>query len=393
MELRVCFLGSSRYSEPLDPTSEKKFRLLKELGQLFVVSFHHHLCPRRFTEHASFYLLPDLPLPLLRYVEMFVLGPLLALWLIFRHGVQILVAQGPHEGFAAAVAKKIANFFGSKTVLIIESHGDFEVSLFLQRRIFLPRVYSFLMKHAASFALVHADMLRAVSHSTRQQLESWAPAKPMRQFPTWTDIEVFLACSDDEPKAAGRDILYAGVLVHRKGVHHLINAFAKVAEGFPQAHLLIIGKEDNKTYAIGLKRQVQQLGLGHRVEFLGALSQPELAKRMRKACVFVLPSYSEGLPRVVFEAMAVGIPVIASAVSGIPEIIENGLSGFLVEPGNESKLAESLQWIICHPQESLEIGKRAQKFARRFVSAESYVSNYKKTFDEALSLRNGCDLY
>src|SRR5882724_2665573 len=126
MELRVCFLGSSRYSEPLDPTSEKKFRLLKALGQLFVVSFHHHLRPHRFTDHASFYLLPDLPLPILRYMEMFVFGPLLALWLIFRHRVQILVAQGPHEGFAAAVAKKIANIFGCKVVLIIESHGDFE---------------------------------------------------------------------------------------------------------------------------------------------------------------------------------------------------------------------------------------------------------------------------
>ena len=192
MEVKACFIGGARYSQPLDTTNEKKFRALKSLGELFVIGFSHDLRPRRFTEHAHFYLLSKLPLPVMRYAEMFVLGPFLTIWLIFRHGVQILVAQSPHEGFAGALAKNIADWFGYNVALVVESHGDFEDTLFMQRRIRFPGLYRFLMRRVAGFTLKQADVLRAVSHSTRAQLERWVSAKPLVQFPTWTDIEVFL---------------------------------------------------------------------------------------------------------------------------------------------------------------------------------------------------------
>ena len=163
--IKVCFLGGARYSQPLDTTNEKKFRALKSLGELFVIGFSHDLRPRRFTEHAHFYLLPKLPLPVLRYVEMFVLGPFLALWLIFRHGIQVLVAQSPYEGFAGALAKKVAGWFGYNVALVVESHDDFEENLFMQRCIRLPRWHRFLMRRIAEFALKQADVLRSISHS------------------------------------------------------------------------------------------------------------------------------------------------------------------------------------------------------------------------------------
>ena len=75
--------------------------------------------------------MPGIPLPVLRYVEMFTLAPCLTLWLIFRHRVQIFVAQSPYEGFAAALAKKVAHRLGRRVVLVVESHGDFEESIFL----------------------------------------------------------------------------------------------------------------------------------------------------------------------------------------------------------------------------------------------------------------------
>ena len=156
--IKVCFLGGARYSQPLDTTNEKKFRALKSLGELFVIGFSHDLRPRRFTEHAHFYLLPKVPLPVLRYVEMFVLGPFLALWPIFRHRIQVLVAQSPYEGFAGALAKKVAGWFGYNVALVVESHSDFEESLFMQRRIRLPRWYRFLMRRVAAFTLEQADV-------------------------------------------------------------------------------------------------------------------------------------------------------------------------------------------------------------------------------------------
>src|SRR5881628_1970611 len=109
-DIRVCFLGGARYTRPLDETAEKKFRTISSLGQAFVVGFSSDLRPRMFTEHAHFYLLPQLPLPILRYVELFVLGQFLVLWLMVRHRVQVVVAQSPYEGFIAALAKKFAGW-------------------------------------------------------------------------------------------------------------------------------------------------------------------------------------------------------------------------------------------------------------------------------------------
>lgn len=376
-------MGSTRYSQPLDPTQEKKWRLLAEAGEMHVIGFSQDGKPRHFAQHAHFYLLPNLPVPVLRYLLMFTFGPLLALWCIFRHQAIILVAQSPYEGFAAALAKSAARFLGRQVVLIIESHGDFEVSLFLQRRVLFPKLYRLMMRWTARFALRHADLLRAVSSSTSAQLAKWAPGKPIFQFPAWTDMEVFLKAGEQRIKTDQIEILYAGVLIPRKGIHHLVNAFGRVANQFPKSRLVLIGRAENPAYVEYLKRRVARLGLEKRVEFVNELSQGKLAKRMAQAMVFVLPTYSEGLPRVVLEAMAIGMPVIATAVSGIPEVIQDNVTGFLIPAGNEESLAEKLEWVLGYPKEAAEIGRRARVFVQQFFTPERYVDNYKKIFEEA----------
>jgi glycosyltransferase involved in cell wall biosynthesis len=380
--MRVCFLGA-RYSQPLDKTSAKKFRALKSLGELFVIGFSQDLHPRRFTEHAHFYLLPKLPVSALRYLEMFMIGPLLILWLVVRRGIQVLVTQSPYEGFAAALARMIAGWLGYRVVLVVESHGDFEESLFLQRRILLPALYRFLMHFTARFALQRANLLRSVSNSTRKQLERWVSGKLIFQFATWTDMESFLLAGAKEDRQLLEYALYAGMLIPRKGVHDLISAFGRVALDFPQVHLVIVGPEENKGYTADLKEQVRRLGIDGKVHFMGEVTQIELAEQMRGARMFVLPTYSEGLPRVIFEAMAVGLPIVASAVSGIPEVLQNGRTGLLVQPRDEVALAEKIRWVLEHPDEAREMGRCARAFAEQFFSTEAYVQGYRRILEAA----------
>jgi len=386
--MKVCFLGGARYSQPLDPTSAKKFRALAGLGEIFVIGFAQDMRPRRFCDHARFYLLPKWPWPVLRYLTMLAIGPWLALWVILRYDVTILVAQSPYEGLAAAWAKALARWLGRHVALVVESHGDFEESLFLQRRVGFPGLYRALMSWAARFALDRADVLRAVSNATRAQLERWAPGKPVVQFPTWTDMEVFWK-RGEEPGDRQPEIVYAGVLTPLKGVHHLISAFARIAAEILEVRLVIIGRPENPEYAEALKAQVHREGLHGRVAFLGELPQGQLAERMRKGCVFVLPTLSEGLPRVVFEAMATGTPVIASRVGGIPEMVQDGINGFLVPPGDEEALAERLRWVLTHPEEVRAMGERARAFARSFFSTEAYVEGYRRLLAMAEAARQG----
>ena len=382
-DIKVCFLGGARYEQPLDATSEKKFRALKSLGKLFVIGFSQDLCTRTFTEHAHFYLLPQLPLPILRYVELFVLGQFLVLWLMVRHRVQVVVAQSPYEGLIAALAKKFAGWFGYHVRLVVEIHGDFEESLFLYRRIRFRALHRFLMKQAALYSLAQADVLRAISNSTTAQVRRWAPGKTIVQFPTWTDIDIFLQSGVHTNMDISQAILYAGVLTPLKGIHHLVNAFVFIAEDFSSARLVIVGKDENKAYAADLKEQIKELGLNNRVHFIGPQPQSELAICMAKASVLVLPSMSEGLGRVIIEAMATGTPVIGSRVGGIPELVQDGVRGFLVPPGDENALAEKLRWILSNPEKSGAMGKAGRDFVERFFSTENYLNGYKHILEIA----------
>ena len=385
--MKICFLGGARYGRPLDETTEKKFRALATLGDIYVIGFATDWRPKCFSQHAHFYLLPKLPFPPLRYLTMFTLGPALALWLCLRRGVRILVAQSPYEGFAAALTKKAAGWLGTKVALIVESHGDFEEDLFLQRKVLAEGLYRALMRRAAGWALPHADLLRAISSSTKRQLETWAlQGKPVFQFTAWTDIDVFLDSSGQEIEPKEDTLLYAGVLIYRKGLHVLLQAFKQVASSVPSARLLLVGSPENPSYVHELKSMVELLGIEEKVEFIDEVSQRELAGLMQAYRAFVLPSLSEGLGRVILEAMACGKPVIGSKVGGIIEVIEEGQTGFLIPPGDVEALAERLTWILTHPEEAGTMGRRAREFARGFFSKDSYVKNYASMFKETQQL-------
>lgn len=388
MNVKACFFGGARYSRPLDATNQKKFSAMKSCGEIFVIGFAKGLRPCRFTEHGRFYLLPAPPLALIRYGEILFVGSILALWLVWRYDIRVIVTQSPYEGLGAAIVKKIAGWLGRQVILVVEVHGDFEESFFMERRVRVPELYRFLMAHAARFSLGQADLLRAISSSTRKQIEQWAPGKRVIQFPAWTDIEAFLSAGDEEKPRDGR-ILYAGVLTPLKGVHHLINAFASIAREFSQARLVIVGRDENKSYADELKQQVQQLALDERIEFKQAMPQTELAMWMGKAAVVVLPSASEGLGRVIIEAMAAGTPVIGSDVGGIPDIIEDRIRGFLVAPDDEKELTERLRWILENPLEARAMGREGRAFASQFFSTEVYLDGYRQIFRVAQAAANG----
>ena len=384
--MNICFLGSARYANPLDATTDKKFRALSALGELFVIGFSNTLRPQCFTQHAHFYALPSLPLPVLRYLEFFCAGFLVTYWLIFRHDCRVIMAQSPYEGAAAAMAKLLARCSGKRVALIIESHGDFEADLFLQRRIVFAKTVSWIMQRVARFTLNRADALRAISVSTRQQLAAWRPDCPIVQFMAWTDIDAFFQAKVAVPKSTKPLIMYAGVLIPGKGVRHLLNAFATILIEVSEATLLLIGREQDPEYTRQLHDLVQKDGLTARVKFLAEMPQAQLAEYMARAHLFVLPSLSEGLGRVVVEAMAAGTPVIGSRVGGIPDLIQDGVNGFLVPPGDETALAEKIRWLLTHREETQHMGQNAHQFARQFFSKEMYLQGYATLFNHVAAM-------
>ncbi len=385
--ISVCWIGNPRYSQPLNPTDEKKWSLLTQLGvRMFVVGFAVGLRPRRFTQYARFILLPELPISILRYLEMFTFAPFILLWLIARHNVSVIVAGSPFEGSIGALAKNIAQLFGKRVALVVESHGDFEVAVLEQRQVSFRSVYRWFMHKAANYSFQHADVLRAVSNSTREQVNRWIPNKSVIQFMTWTDVSAFRDRPREIPVSEARDIVHAGVLIPRKGVHTLLAAFAQIANEVPEAHLWIIGKPENTAYAAQLNAQTETLGLQNRITFVGGVGQQELAKYMARGRAMVLASLSEGLPRVVVEGMMSGLAVIASRVSGIPEVIEDGVTGYLIPPEQPDVLAETLRRMYANADIE-KMTQKARTFAEQFFSESAYVDGYRRLLSAVVDSR------
>lgn len=385
----VCWFSSARYSQPLTPSQAKKWAAMAALGHpLFVIGFADDVRFRRFHEGAQLYLLPKLPFPLLRYAIVFTLMPLLALVLALRGEVKIIVAQSPYEGAAAALVKMAARLLGRRVALVIEAHGDFEESYFLYRDIPFKSLVRGLMTTVSSFALAHADVLRPVSSLTWAQLARRAPDKPIEQLIAWIDIDAFRHAPRQMPPSQSNTLIYAGVLVPLKGVHILLQAFATLTDELPDARLALAGQALNEGYHAQLQQQVAELRLEQRVTFLGQLEQAALAQQIAAARAFVLPSFSEGLSRVLVEAMATGTPVIATRVGGLPDIVEDEVTGYLVPAGDTDALAGAIRKMMTLPTVD-DMGEQAQAHSRQLFSTDAYVEGHRRIFARASEGLNG----
>ena len=334
--------------------------------------------PRRFDHLAHFYLMPNLPPPAFRYMIFFTIAPLILLWIVIGHRVGMVATQSPYEGAVGALVKIVARSLHRHFALVVSSHGDFETSLFMHRTVRFACLWRWLMHHVATFALRRADVLRAVSNSTATQIGDRAPGKPLVRFAAWTDLEVFEQARRLRSPMVPPIILYAGVLIPRKGIHYLLDAFSIVNTAIPRARLIIVGRKENPRYVDQLRQQATAGGYAESVQFLAETTQQGLAERMTRASVFVLPSVSEGLGRVVLEAMAAGVPVVASAVGGIPDMVRDGETGLLVRPGDVDGMARALTKLMTDPDLAAAIAKRAQRIPKEFHTTESYIKGYKE---------------
>ena len=175
---------------------------------------------------------------------------------------------------------------------------------------------------------------------------------------------------------------YVGWLIPIKGVTHLVNAMAKIAEPFPKSLLVLVGKGDDKgEEEIKLKEQVGRAGLADKVRFLGWRS--DVAEIMGCFDIFVLPSLNEGMGRVLVEAMAAGLPIVASRVGGIPDLVKDGQNGLLVPAADAPALAKAISDLLADKEKRNRMGKAGKKICRAY-SAEAMVEKIDNLYAELL---------
>ena len=147
---------------------------------------------------------------------------------------------------------------------------------------------------------------------------------------------------DPAPREGAPHLLFVGRLAAVKGVPVLFEALQRL--DIPGLRVTLIGDGPERA---GLEREVAERGLSDVVEFAGYRNQTEVAEALREADALVLPSFAEGVPVVLMEAMASARPVVTTRIAGVPELVEHGVSGRLVPPGDVDALAEALREVLC----------------------------------------------
>ncbi len=163
------------------------------------------------------------------------------------------------------------------------------------------------------------------------------------------------------PRGGGDGIrlLTIGSLIARKGVDQVLVALSQLP-GSPGVELTIIGDGPERT---ALESLAISLNLASQVRFAGGVPPDQVPRHLERADIFILASHSEGRPNVVLEAMAAGLPVIATHIEGTDELIEDGETGLLFEPGRPNQLARRIATLVENP----ELRKRLGTAARQFI--------------------------
>jgi len=171
-------------------------------------------------------------------------------------------------------------------------------------------------------------------------------------------------------------VLFLGIIGHRKGVYDLLPAFADARATVPGMKLLVGGNGEVDQ----ARMRAAELGLGDSVEFLGWVGGDRKNELLAAADIFVLPSYNEGLPISLLEAMSWGVPVISTTVGGIPELIRDGTDGYLIEAGDVPALARRLAELAGDPDLRRRMGRAGREQVAESFSREAVLPRLEQLY-------------
>ena len=227
-------------------------------------------------------------------------------------------------------------------------------------------------QHMLGGKIEEASFVRAISEDGRKFITAHASphsASKLVVVPCGIDTRSFDGRAERDPGGSPGTLLCVATLYEVKGHAYLFEACARLVAGGRDLRCLLVGDGPDRSM---LEEHVARLGLAERISFLGQRIRTEIVDLMHEADILVVPSIPtssgrrEGLPVVLMEGMAAGLPVIASAISGIPELVEHEITGLLVPPKDSDALARAIDRLLDDP----ELRRRLIAGGRRRVREE-----------------------
>jgi glycosyltransferase involved in cell wall biosynthesis len=358
---RVLFVGRTRYRLPLSPSVAPKFEALAREVDLHVLGSDagSSVSDQRFT------LVPRARQPGLDGVAFWLMLPLRVARLLREWRPDAVICQTAYEGAAALVALRLARV---RVRVVVEVHGDWRTATRLYGSP-ARRLVARLADRVAAAALRRADAVRTVSPFTSRLVEGLG-IQPAGAFPAFMDLASFtgpVVPLPEQPLA-----LFVGVLEPYKNVDGLAAAWRIAAPRVPGARLRIVGRGSRTAVVEAL---VRDLGARWDVE----LTPGEVAAAMDDSWLLVLPSRSEGMGRVLVEAFCRGRGIVGTRAGAIPDLVEHGVSGLLVEPDDPAALADALVDMLSGRRLAERVGSRAHAAAAAWLQTpEEYAQRIRE---------------
>lgn len=234
-----------------------------------------------------------------------------------------------------------------------------------------------------SFIVRRSDHVIAVSSAVAKHARRMGGySTPVTVVPNAVDSNLF------HPAPVRRDIrqmvLFVGRLVPNKGPETMLRAAPAVLARHPQAQFVLVG---DGPLRVRLQEQAGQMGIGHAVRFLGI--RHDVPDLMREAAVFVRPSSLEGMPLTILEAMASALPVVATPVGGTPELLKDGVNGYLFQVGDSMALANAIIRLLDDRSLVEEMGCRGRELVESGYSWDAVVDQTEHIYTDILRRYTG----
>jgi glycosyltransferase involved in cell wall biosynthesis len=172
------------------------------------------------------------------------------------------------------------------------------------------------------------------------------------------------------------EVLFLGKMGKLKGSYDLLDAVATVRTLQPDLHLMLGGDGEQER----VQQRANELGIAAQVQLLGWIQGADKERVLAQSMLYVLPSYHEGLPMSILEAMAAGMPILSTVVGGIPEAVTDGVEGFLIEAGDVAALADRMQRILADPLLARRMGEAARRKVETTFSSQAVLPHIERLY-------------
>ncbi len=224
------------------------------------------------------------------------------------------------------------------------------------------------------------DRIMLLSEKVKRLSAEFIPEDRLSVLPSSVDTDKFNAPDRlfPAPPAKIRILFVGGLDPFRKGIYDLLESVSMVTEKYPHVRLVLTGGGSFEE----IEKKWEKMGLDGCIEFIGWVADEKLPELYASCDVLALPSYNEGLPYVIIEALSSGLPMIGSNVGGIPEVISDGENGYIITPGDVEMLTERLLELLKDADIRKRMSANNRKRAVRFYSIDHVMKELQRNFSE-----------